>query len=49
MLSTTLLAVGSEKALEIAEDLGVRVVLVLEDGSVLDSDGPESQIAVVEE
>ena len=35
MLSTTLFALGSEKAMELAEELGVEVILYLSDGSVL--------------
>ena len=49
MLSTTLLALGSENALLCAAEYGVRCVLVLEDGSVIDSYSPECQIAVMEE
>ena len=49
MLSTTLFALGSEKAMEMADRLGIKVVLYLSDGSVLSSDGHDSQIAVLEE
>ena len=34
---------------EIAEDLDVRVILLLEDGTVIDSDGADGDVAVVEE
>ena len=46
MLSTTLLAAGSEKAMDIAAEYGVRCILILSDGSVLDSS--EGQIAVLQ-
>ena len=49
MLSTVFFAAGSERALEIAEDLDVRVILLLEDGTVIDSDGADGDVAVVEE
>ena len=48
MLSTTLLALGSEKAMDVAEKYGVRAILVLSDGSVIDSDGPEGKISIGE-
>ena len=34
---------------EIAEDLDVRAILLLEDGTVIDSDGADGDVAVVEE
>ena len=49
MLSTTLLALGSERALEFASEMGVRCILILSDGTIIDSDSPDSQIAVMEE
>lgn len=49
LLSTTLLAQGSEKALETAAEYEVRCILVLADGTVLDSDGPDGKIAIPEE
>ena len=38
MLSTTLLALGSEKALDFASSMGVRCILILTDGTIIDSD-----------
>ena len=48
-LSTTLFAVGHDKAEELASEFGVRVILLSEDLEVTDLDGKEGQIAVVEE
>ncbi len=49
ILSTYFFAIGSESAIEQAGKLGVRVILYLEDGSVIDSDSLDSQIAVMQE
>ena len=49
MLSTVLFAAGSEKAEAIASQHGVRAILKLEDGRVIDTDSTEGEIAVVEE
>ncbi len=49
MLSTTLFAEGSDKAMASARAFGVRCILLLEDGSVLDSDSSDGDVAVMEE
>lgn len=49
MLSTTLFASGHDKALEIADEFGVRTILLTDDLEVTDFDGKDSQIAVLEE
>ena len=48
MLSTAVLASGSEKAMSLASEYPVRCIIVLDDGSVFDSDGPDGKIAVPE-
>lgn len=49
MLSTVLFAAGSEKAEAIASLHGVRAILKLEDGRIIDTDSTEGEIAVMEE
>lgn len=49
MLSTVLFAAGSEKAEAIASQHGVRAILKLEDGRIIDTDSTEGEIAVMEE
>ena len=49
MLSTVLFAEGAEKAAENAEAFGVSFILLTEDGSVIRSDSPDCEIAVMEE
>lgn len=49
MLSTVLFAEGSEKAEAIASQHGVRAILKLEDGRIIDTDSTEGEIAVMEE
>ncbi len=49
MLSTTLFAAGSSSAYDIAAKYGVRAVLLTEDLEIIDTDSPESEVAVLEE
>lgn len=49
ILSTVLFAAGSEKAEAIASQHGVRAILKLEDGRIIDTDSTEGEIAVMEE
>ena len=48
MLSTTLFASGHDKALDVAEQFGVRTILLTDDLEVTDFDAEESDIAVLQ-
>ena len=49
LLSTTLFALGLEGALDLAEEEGVRVILLSDALEVTDFDGTEGEVAIVEE
>ena len=49
MLSTTLFASGRDKALEIADEFGVRTILLTSELEVTDFDAEEGDIAIDEE